>query len=118
MSKHSLPPAKRSTRAPYKSGEPWHARHKRRQQIAITEEDRLRSQLAGLEVEISTHNGGAHWKIRLCAGKVLVEWWPETGRLVTDGNWHNPRKAHDVDQAARWARRARAKYIARTEAAR
>ncbi len=106
MSKHSLPTAKRSKRVPYQHGEPWAARHKRRQREAIADRDRMTRLLAALEVRISTHNDGAHWKIS--AGARLFEWWPETGRLIIAKNWDNPRKAHDVDQVVaiirRWLR--------------
>lgn len=103
MSKHSLPRGRRSKRAPYQHGEEWDARHARRLRQADADEDRMRSHLVALEVEISRHNNGAHWKIT-AAGK-LFEWWPESARVVIAQAWHKPRKAHDVDQVVAIIRR-------------
>lgn len=96
MSKNTLPRAKSSKRAPFIPDEPGGERHARRLRIALEDADRIAAQLAGVATTITRHNNGAHWKIR-CAGK-LVEWWPQTGRVVIDQAWGKVRKAHDVDQ--------------------
>ena len=93
----------RSKRAPYISGEPWHERHRRRKRVASEDLERLESHLAALGAIISIHNTGRHWQINV-RGR-LFEWWPETGRLIVEKNWDNPRKAHDVDQVVKVIRR-------------
>lgn len=91
-----LPGAKSSKRAPYKHGESGGERHARRLRVALEDIDRITEALAGVPTTITRHNDGAHWQIR-CAGK-LVEWWPQTGRVIIDQAWGRARKAHDVHQ--------------------
>lgn len=91
-----LPGAKSSKRAPFIADESGGERHARRLRIALEDTERITEELAGVTTTITRHNNGAHWKIR-CAGK-LVEWWPQTGRVIIDQAWGRARKAHDVDQ--------------------
>ncbi len=50
------------------------------------------------------HNHGGHWHVTVCAD-VVVQWWPETGRVIVGTDWNKPRKAHDVDQLAKIIRK-------------
>ena len=97
MSKRPLPQARPSKRAPYQHGETWDARHRRRLRTALEDQYRVLERLRPLSPAVETFNDGAHWKID--AGGRHFEWWPETGRLIVDKRWDQPRKAHDVDQA-------------------
>lgn len=95
-SKHPLPRAPRSTRAPFVRGESWDERHARRKTTAEADRDRLLAWTAARGGEVALRNDGAHWHIRVFGS--LIQWWPESGRVVRDALWRAPGKAHDVDQ--------------------
>jgi hypothetical protein len=94
-----LPKAASSERVPYVEGEDWEARHQRRLEVALMDRERLLWRLEDLRPRLTTHNGGAHWRIKV--GKRVFEWWPQSGRLIVDQQWHKPKKAHDVDQVVK-----------------
>lgn len=78
---------------------------------AVDDADRLRERLAESGGTVRLLNGGAHWHIKVHGS--LVQWWPESGRLVRDAKWGAVLKAHDVDQVAgyisQWHRRGKLK---------
>lgn len=100
--------SRRSKRAPYQHGEPWHERHDRRKRTAIDDEQRMRNQLDSRPTEISITNDGAHWQIT--RDGLRFEWWPESGRFVFDQRWDQALKAHDVDQAVAWIKKKTARH--------
>ena len=102
--KNHLPGCGRSKRSPYVHGEPADARHARRLRLALEDEPRFRQQIAALQPSIIMHNHGGHWHVTVCAD-VVVQWWPETGRVIVGTDWNKPRKAHDVDQLAKIIRK-------------
>lgn len=99
-----LPRARSSKRAPFKAGESGGDRHARRLRVALEDAERFGELLAGVSMTVTRHNDGAHWQVR-CAGK-MIEWWPETGRVIVDAHWERARKAHDVDQLVAIIRKA------------
>lgn len=104
-----LPRAARSTVCPFVPGESWDDRHARRKTTANTMIADLEAWCRGKGGLLSLHNDAAHYKLRFPG--LLVEWWPETGRVVRNQNWGGPVKSHDVHQLVhrveKWLRKAK-----------
>lgn len=96
MSHHDLPRAPHSRLAPYREGEEWRRRHQRRADVAVEHQETLRRWVDSHGGTVELKNDGYHWHIRI-AGE-LVQWWPESGRVVRGTRWRRPKKAHDVHQ--------------------
>ena len=88
--------AGRSQLVPFKPGEHPTARHERRLRENLAMQPRVLEwcQQRGLAWRIT--NAGHHWQIR--GGKLFVEWWPSSAKLVFNKRYDKGIHVHDVDQ--------------------
>ncbi len=91
--------AGRSAICPHREGEAPMARHDRRRETAADMAGQLREWCEANGAELQISNGGHHWII--IRGERRAEWWPSSGKCVTDKRWADGHHIHDVEQLMR-----------------
>ncbi len=93
MGKPDIQTLGKSEIAPYIHGEDPKQRHRRRKQIAIDNKEVVRQwcrdNLWSMEVNSDDH----HWIFR--KGKLFIEWWPSSAKLVKNHKYDKGMHCHD-----------------------
>ena len=97
--KRSIPDSKsvgRSSIVPYRRGEDFRTRHRRRLATSLERETEVRRWCVKHGMTLRITNDGHHWQIT--DGVFLAEWWPSSAKLVIGKCWHAGIHCHDYTQ--------------------
>ena len=72
-------------------------RHERRKDTNLANRSTLEEFCQDHEIALAIRNEGHHWQFR--RGKILVEWWPSSAKLVVNKHWKQGIHIHDWEQA-------------------
>ena len=72
-------------------------RHERRKDTNLANRSVLEEFCRDHEIKFVIKNEGHHWQFR--RGKILVEWWPSSAKLVVNKRWKQGIHVHDWEQA-------------------
>jgi len=72
-------------------------RHERRKTANLSNRAVLEQFCQDHGIEFKISNEGHHW--RFSRGKIEVEWWPSSAKLVVNKRWHQGIHVHDWEQA-------------------
>lgn len=92
-----MPAAPRSESVPFIEGEDASDRHARRLGSAMDSRAVTEATIRELGGQLVIRNAGQHWTATF-EKKLVIEWWPSSGRVVIDRSYGRPRKAHDCEQ--------------------
>lgn len=77
-------------------GEASGDRHDRRQLHNVGRLGRLRGYCNSNGFDLTVTNEEIHWQIK--RGKITIDWWPRTAKMVVNKQWERGIHVHDVGQ--------------------
>lgn len=101
----------RSELIPYINGEAGGDRHQRRLGRNLQDETKVRQWCDAHNIRLDIKNYGQHWILDCgpsanqrdcCNGRLIVEWWPSSAKMVIGKHWTRGIHVHDWMQLTRY----------------